>query len=111
MVQTKSNRKPRFYRLSATHKELATESALKSLVYFTLSITASVACVNLINYGSTQQENLREVEVAVKAKEQRVEELRNKFNRNFDPHQKRSLMQEQTPLLDPEKMRVILIDN
>ncbi|MBR8826452.1 MAG: hypothetical protein DSM107014_00865 [Gomphosphaeria aponina SAG 52.96 = DSM 107014] len=92
------------------HKAVATESALKSLVYFTLSVIATGTCLNLLNYDSTQKANLREVEVAVQAKEERVAQLRDKFNRNFDPHQTRTLMQEQSPKIDSEQLRVILLD-
>jgi uncharacterized membrane protein (DUF106 family) len=74
-----------------------------------LSMAAIAALVKLLPYQLTQQEKLREVRMEVQSTQERVNELRNNFSRNFDPNQTRKVMQEQSPRVDPNQRRIFWV--
>ena len=98
-------------RHSNFHKQLAREIKIKLTVNIFLSIVAIATLIKLLPYQLQQQAKLREVRVEVKEIETRVNELRDNFNRNFDPHQTRKIMQEQSPFIDPNQRRIFLVKN
>ncbi|XTZ19400.1 MAG: hypothetical protein ACQZ3M_06075, partial [cyanobacterium endosymbiont of Rhopalodia fuxianensis] len=62
--------------------------------------------LKLLPYQFLQQEKLREVRTQVQETERRVGELRKDFSRSFDPHQVKQVMQENSPLIDPNKRQI-----
>lgn len=85
------------------------EITIKLVVNVLLSVTALAALIRLLPYQHTQQAKLNLVRVEVSEVEQRLDRLRNDFNRNFDPNQTRKVMQEQSPRVDPNQRRIFWV--
>ena len=112
--------KARRRRLSRRRKKLKThnysngavamELTAKIVVNSLLSAAAIVTLIKLLPYQLSQQTKLNEVNIEVKEAEERVNELRDSFRRNFDPQQSRKIMQEQSPMVDPQQRRIIFIE-
>lgn len=103
---------PRLRRKQQQHpyKGIALETTAKLVVNILLSATAIAALGQLISYHISQETKLGEIKSEVKRTEKRVEQLRNNFNRYFDPQQAKTIMQEQGYRVDPNKQQVILLD-
>lgn len=93
---------------SQVHRGVAIEISLKLVVNGILSVGAIAALVKLLPYQFSQQAKLQELNLEVKETETRVGNLRQNFNRYFDPTQARKVMQEQSPRLEPNQRRVVL---
>ena len=104
---------PRRYqrRRRDSHKAVAAEIAVKLLVNGVLSAAAIAALVKLLPYHLSQQAKLREVRIEVRQTEARVNQLREHFSRNFDPHQTKIVMQKQSPRIAPNKRRVFWLNS
>lgn len=74
-----------------------------------LSATAVVALTQLIPYQKSQQEKLQEMQSQVKVAQGQVSQVKEQFDRNFDPQQARQIMQEQTNRIDPQQRHIILV--
>ncbi|MGK7874958.1 MAG: hypothetical protein AB4426_17155 [Xenococcaceae cyanobacterium] len=98
------------HRRHYSHMAVAAEITVKLLVNGVLSAAAIIALAKLLPYHLSQQAKLREVRIEVKDTETRVNQLRENFNRNFDPSQTKIVMQEQSPWVDPNQRRVVLLD-
>ncbi|XTZ09787.1 MAG: hypothetical protein ACQZ3N_06335 [cyanobacterium endosymbiont of Rhopalodia yunnanensis] len=85
---------------------MTTEIKVKLIVNGTLSVIAAFTLLKLLPYQFLQQEKLKEVRTQVQETERRVEELRKDFSRSFDPHQVKQVMQENSPLIDPNKRQI-----
>jgi hypothetical protein len=96
-------------RLPKTDPGVAVEIGMKLVVNGILSVAAIAALVRLLPYQFTQQAKLQEIRLEVSETEARVNTLRQNFNRYFDPTQAKKVMQEQSPRLDPNQRRVILL--
>lgn len=87
------------------------EITVKLLVNMVLSLTAIAALTRLLPYQQLQLAKLNLLEVEKQEVEQRVELLREQFSRNFDPHQSKQVMQEQSSRVDPNQRRIFWLDN
>lgn len=96
-------------RKSNPHGAIVTETSVKLLVNSVLSLAAIAALVKLLPYSVSLQSKLREVSLEVAEIQNRVDPLRNNFNRNFSPQQTKNLRQEQSPRLDPNERRIVLL--
>jgi hypothetical protein len=105
--QRNSRRNPK--RRLKTDGGVAVEIGMKLVVNGILSVAAIAALVRLLPYQFTQQAKLQEIRLEVSETEARVNTLRQNFNRYFDPTQAKKVMQEQSPRLDPNQRRVILL--
>lgn len=74
-----------------------------------LSATAVVALVQLIPYQRSQHAKLQEMQSQVEVAQERVDRVKQQFNRNFDPQQARQIMQEQTNRIDPKQRQVVWV--
>jgi hypothetical protein len=90
------------------HRWLFSEILLKLGINAILAVGAISTLVRLLPYQHLQQIKLNEVRMQVQETERRVNELRNNFNRNFDPQQARKVMEEQSPRLDPNQRNIFL---
>ncbi|HEY9703121.1 MAG TPA: hypothetical protein V6C58_11780, partial [Allocoleopsis sp.] len=82
----------------------------KLAVNIFLSAVALGTIIQLWAYYNSQQSKLGEIKTEVKQTEKRVNRLRSDFNRNFDPQQSQSIMQEQSPLIDPSQRQILWLD-
>jgi hypothetical protein len=89
---------------------VAIELTIKLLVNSLLSLAALAALVKLLPFHLSQQAKLREISIEVGQTEQRVQHLRDNFNRNFDPQEATKIMQEQNPRVDPHQLRVVWLN-
>jgi hypothetical protein len=96
---TRPSRKP--------YRAIALEAGSKLAVNAVLAIVALVAIVRLVPYTLEQQSKVEDLEARVMDAEQRVQALRSEFNRNFDPLQASTVMQEQSNRIGPNQVRII----
>ncbi|MDJ0619219.1 MAG: hypothetical protein QNJ63_21170 [Calothrix sp. MO_192.B10] len=89
------------------YRAMAVEMTLKIGVNMAVATVAVSALTSLLPYHWSQQEKLREISTQVKRLEGNVNKLRADFSRNFDPHQTKTIMQEQGYRFDPNQRRVI----
>ena len=71
-----------------------------------LSIASIVAIAKLVPYQLSQLEKLEDIRAKTGALEVEVQQLRKDFTRNFDSHQIRKVMQEQSPFIAPNQRRI-----
>jgi hypothetical protein len=96
-------------RKSNRDRAVVAETSVKLLVNGVLSIAAIATLVKLLPYSVSIQSKLKEVSLEVAEIEERVDPLRDDFNRNFSPQQTKNLMQEQSPRVDPDRRRIVLL--
>lgn len=96
--------------LSPDQRWLVAEICLKLGLNGVLVLGAIAALVKLIPFQQVQQAKLHEVQMQVQETEQRVAELREQFQRSFDPRQAKKIMVEQTPRISPNQRRIILVN-
>jgi hypothetical protein len=89
---------------------MALETTAKIAVNLAISGAAISALVQLLPYHWSQQEKLREIRTEVKQMEGRVNILQTEFIRNFDPHQRKTIMQQQGYRFDPSQRQVVLMN-
>jgi hypothetical protein len=92
------------------HKQVVVEVTTKLVVNVFLSSVVLATMAQLFNYYNSQQAKLGEIKTEVKQAEKRVNRLQSDFNRNFDPQQSRSIMQEQSPQMDPSQKQILWLD-
>ncbi len=97
-------------RRSKPYNAIALETFAKLAVNVTLSIAAVAALVQLLPYHFSTQAKLREIREEVKETQARVNGLQNEFKRAFDPQQAKTMMQQQSPRVDPARRQIILMD-
>jgi hypothetical protein len=90
---------------------VAIELTIKIVVNILLSASALITLVKLLPYQFSQQTKLKEINIEVEETEQRVNQLRENFRRNFDPRQSKKVMQEQNPRVDPQQRRIIFLES
>lgn len=96
-------------RHTRSDRALAIEIAIKLIANGVLSIAALAALVRLLPYQFSQQAKLQEIRLEVNETEAEVKTLRSNFNRYFDSTQAKKVMQEQSPRLDPDRRRIVLM--
>jgi hypothetical protein len=104
VTQTKSNPVARQHRLTAI------ETSVRLGVNVGLSAVALSTLVYLLPYRTAQVQKLKEVQTEVSQAEMRVAQLQAEFGRSFDSNQVKSILQEQTHMVDPSQ-RVIVFDD
>lgn len=103
---------PRTYRPQRRHSYHAVvgETTAKLVVNLVVSAAAIAGLIQLLPYHLSQQGKLREVRSEVKRTQERVDRLQADFSRSFDPSQAKSIMQEQSPRIDPNQRKIVLQD-
>jgi hypothetical protein len=90
-------------RATRHHRMIATETCLRLGVNLGLSAIALSTLVYLVPYRSAQTQKLKEVQGEVAQAESRVAQ-------SFDSNQVKSILQEQTHMVDPSQ-RVVVFDD
>ena len=88
------------------HQQIELEVKIKLLVNGLLSIVSIVAIAKLVPYQLSQLEKLEDIRAKTAALEAEIQQLRQDFSRNFDAHQTRKIMQEQSPFIAPNQRRI-----
>ncbi len=97
-------------RASRHHRMIAAETCLRLGVNLGLSAIAISTLVYLVPYRTSQTLKLKEVQSEVAQAESRVASLQAEFARSFDSNQVKSILQEQTHMVDPSQ-RVVIFDD
>jgi hypothetical protein len=97
-------------RVQRQHRLIATETCLRLGVNLGLSVIALSTLVYLVPYRTAQTQKLKEVQSEVAQAESRVAYLQSEFGRSFDSNQVKSILQEQTHMVDPSQ-RVVIFDD
>lgn len=97
-------------RLARQYRSVAIETSLRLGVNLGLSAIALSTLVYLLPYRTAQTQKLKEVQTEVKQAESRVAQLQAEFSRSFDSNQVKSILQEQTHMVDPSQ-RVVIFDD
>ena len=92
-----------------SHIEQGIEVTIKIIINGLLTYVAFSALVKLIPYHQSQQEKLAEIREEVVETEVRVNKLREKFSRNFDPTQAQKVMQANTHKVDPHQRPIFFL--
>ena len=92
---------------SGARRAIALESSVKLTVNLLLAIVATTTIAKLVPYYQSQQSRLTTLEESVTIAERKNAELREEFDRNFDPTQTSRIMQEQSGLHYANQKKVI----
>jgi hypothetical protein len=82
------------------------ETSLKLFFSFLVSIVATVSLAKLLPYHFAQLSQLKELRAQVQETESRVTIKRQQLAKNFDPAQINTLMEEYSPRIAPNRVRV-----
>jgi len=93
--------------VSSPYRVVAIETTIKLGVNLALSLAALVALVQILPFQTNQGAKLDEIQVAVKATNERVNRIRSNFNQYFDSSQTASLMQTQSNRIAPKQRQLI----
>ncbi|MDJ0647711.1 MAG: hypothetical protein QNJ60_03305 [Xenococcaceae cyanobacterium MO_188.B19] len=89
---------------------VVTEAVLKLFFSIVIGMTGIVSLIKLLPHHNIQQGKLKELRAQVKETEIRVFKLRTELNRNFDPQQTQSLLEEYSALTTPDRIHVFVQD-
>ncbi len=102
--------RPKRHLRQRSYQVMALETSVKIGVNLAICTAAVSALVQLLPYHWLQQDKLRELATEVKQTDGRVNALQAEFSRNFDPHQAKSIMQQQGYRFDPNQRPVVLMN-
>lgn len=98
-------------RLQRTHRQIAIETSLKLSVNLALAGIAISALTHLIPYYLLGREKLSQLETEVEQTQSRVQQLRTQFSYYFDPQQVKTIMQQESNLVDPTQKRIVFVES
>lgn len=87
-----------------------TETVLKLLFSLVIGMSGMISLIKLVPHHNIQQGKLKELRYQIEETEIRVLKLRQELNRNFDPQQTQSLVEEYSPLTAPNRIHVFVQD-
>lgn len=102
----KKNRQQRSRHRLPTYRGMTVELSLKLIFSWIVAIASLTSLVRLIPYHLSQQAKLKELKIQVAETDARVIKLREQLNRNFDPQQTQSLMEQYSSLISPDRQRI-----
>jgi hypothetical protein len=91
------------------HRRQGLESVVKVATYSALSVFGVVTLVNLIGYNWSQQGKLQHLETELKDAKLRTEKINHNFGRSFDPQAQKSVMEENSYKIAPDRRQIVLI--
>ncbi len=92
---------------AGARRAIALESSVKLTVNLLLAIVATTTIAKLVPYYQSQQTRLASLEESVTVAGRKNSELRQEFDRNFDPTQTSRIMQEQSGMGYPNQKKVV----
>lgn len=93
-----------------SNRAIALEAGFKLIGTSVVAAAAIAALVRLVPHRQTQLTQLAELNTAVAAAEVEAQQLRQSFNRYFDPAQANQIRQEQSGRDAPNQKNVVLIE-
>ena len=92
------------------HRRQGLEAGVKLMTYSALSVFGIVTLVNSIGYIWAQQGKLQHLKTEVQDAKIRTERINDNFSRSFDPQTQRSVMEENSYKVAPNRRQIVLID-
>ncbi len=92
------------------HRRQGLEAGVKLITYSALSVFGIVTLVNSIGYNWAQQGKLQHLKTEVQDAKIRTEKINSNFSRSFDPQTQRSVMEENSYKVAPNRRQIVLID-
>jgi hypothetical protein len=80
----------------------------KIAIYSALSVLGIISLVELANYSVVHQSKLRQLQSVIKDAEQRTQVGNEDFQRSFDPHRAKELMQESSYKVAPGQKPIVI---
>ena len=99
--------KPKRIPYAGARRAIALESSVKLTINLLLAVVATTTIAKLVPYYQAQRSRLVSLEESVSVAERKNAELRQEFDRNFDPAQTSRIMQEQSGMGYPNQKKVI----
>jgi hypothetical protein len=93
------------------HRRQGVEAVMKVATYSALSVFGVVTLVNLISYNWLQQSKLQHLEIELKDAKLRTEKINHHFGRSFDPYAQKSVIEENSYKIAPDRRQIILVPN
>lgn len=103
----KSAYRPQRIPYAGARQAIAFESSVKLTVNLLLAIVATTTIAKLVPYYQSQHSRLDTLQKSVDVAERKNAELRQQFDRNFDPAQASRIMQEQSGMAYPNQKQII----
>lgn len=103
----RSSYQPKRVPYAGARRAIALESSVKLIINLLLATVATTTIAKLVPYYQSQQTRLASLEESVTVAERKNAELRQEFDRNFDPAQTSRIMQEQSGMGYPNQKKVI----
>ena len=109
-VTSRRQASPIFPDDSSRHQGIVAETVLKLFFSLVIGMAGFISLIKLVPYHHTQQGRLKELRSQVAETETRVFQLREQLNRNFDPQQVQSLVEEYSSLTTPNRVHIFVQD-
>ncbi len=91
------------------HRRRGLEVVTKLVTYSTLSLFGMATLVHSIGYTWAQQSKLHHLKIELQAAKLRTEKINSNFSRSFDPRAQKSVMQENSYKIAPDRLQIVLV--
>lgn len=91
------------------HRRQGLEAGMKLMTYSALSVFGIVTLVNSIGYNWAQQGKLQHLKTEVQDAKIRTEKINDNFSRSFDPQAQRSVMEDNSYKIAPNRRQIVLM--
>ena len=92
------------------HRRQGLEAGVKLMTYSALSVFGIVTLVNSIGYNWAQQGKLQHLKTEVQDAKIRTEKINSNFSRSFDPQAQRSVMEDNSYKIAPNRRQIVLME-
>lgn len=92
------------------HRRQGLEAGMKLVTYSVLSVFGMVTLVNSIGYNWAQQGKLQHLKIEVQDAKVRTEKINQNFSRSFDPQAQKSVMEESSYKIAPNRRQIVLME-
>jgi hypothetical protein len=92
------------------HRRQGLEAGVKLMTYSALSVFGIVTLVNSIGYNWAQQGKLQHLKTEVQDAKIRTEKINSNFSRSFDPQAQRSVMEDNSYKITPNRRQIVLME-
>ncbi|GGA33631.1 hypothetical protein [Okeania sp. KiyG1] len=105
--------KPRIFskRIKSTYLGITIETTVKLFTNIVISVCVTSAFLKLWPHYQSIQEKLQVIESEIEATTERLDREKADFSRYFDPSQAKSIMQEQSNLVDRHQIPIIWLED
>lgn len=92
------------------HRRQGLEAIAKLVTYSSLSLFGVVTLVQSFGYNWSQYGKLQSLETELKDTQQRSEKVKRNFTHSFDPESQRSVMEENSYKVAPDRLKIFIVN-